>query len=233
MEKTVNNPAQNRNYVFFMIAFVTGYQNPLGSVIEKKTVGNAFMSQLPTFANFIAYAFMGIPAGIILQRKGYRITAMLAVALGFTGVLVSFLSGVALGDNVPVYLVGAFISGFSMCLLNTVVNPMLNSLGSNDKKGNQLVQFGGTCNSLGATLAPAVVGYLMGNTATNIDYFCHCIHRPFLLQIAGISDIGYETRKSGYGRSIQVLQLHVRCYCHLHLYGYRDWRSQLLVALYD
>ena len=177
MEKTVNNPAQNRNYVlpiiimfalFFMIAFVTGYQNPLGSVIEKKTVGNAFMSQLPTFANFIAYAFMGIPAGVILQRKGYRVTAMLAVVLGFTGVLVSFLSGTALGDNVPVYLVGAFISGFSMCLLNTVVNPMLNSLGSNDKKGNQLVQFGGTCNSLGATLAPAVVGYLMGNTATNI-----------------------------------------------------------------
>ncbi len=177
MEKTVSNSAQNRNYVlpiiimfalFFMIAFVTGYQNPLGSVIEKKTAGNAFMSQLPTFANFIAYAFMGIPAGIILQRKGYRITALLAVTLGFAGVLISFLSGAAFGENVAIYLVGAFVSGFSMCLLNTVVNPMLNSLGSNDKKGNQLVQFGGTCNSLGATLAPAVVGYLMGNQANTI-----------------------------------------------------------------
>ena len=42
--------------LFFMIAFVTGYQNPLGSVIEKMSSGNRIMSQLGTLANFIAYA---------------------------------------------------------------------------------------------------------------------------------------------------------------------------------
>lgn len=156
--------------LFFMIAFVTGYQNPLGSVIMEKSKGNAIMSQLPTFANFIAYAIMGLPAGIILQRKGYRFTALAAVGVGFTGVLISYLSGFIDADMpaVVVYIIGAFVSGFSMCMLNTVVNPMLNSLGKNERQGNQLIQFGGSCNSLGATLAPVVVGLLMGSSATSI-----------------------------------------------------------------
>lgn len=157
--------------LFFMIAFVTGYQNPLGSVIEAKSGNNAVMSQLPTFANFLAYLCMGLPAGMILQKRGYRISSMLAVTVGFVGVFISYLSGYITNNDttaIIVYVIGAFISGFAMCMLNTIVNPMLNSLGRDDKQGNQLVQFGGTCNSLGATLAPTVVGLLMGNQATNI-----------------------------------------------------------------
>lgn len=157
--------------LFFMIAFVTGYQNPLGKVIESMSSGNTVMSQLGTFANFIAYAFMGLPAGIILQKKGYRYTALAAVTVGFIGVAVTYLSGF-IADNttaVAIYLLGAFIAGFSMCMLNTVVNPMLNSLGSTPNQGNQLVQFGGSCNSLGATLAPVIVGGLIGGSASTIS----------------------------------------------------------------
>lgn len=153
--------------LFFMIAFVTGYQNPLGTVIKNMSSGDKLMSQLGTFANFIAYAFMGYPAGKILQKYGYRVTALAAVTVGFLGVLITYLSGIAI--NVPIYLIGAFVGGFSMCMLNTVVNPLLNSLGKTDNQGNQLVQFGGACNSLGATLAPVVVGYLMGQNATSIS----------------------------------------------------------------
>ena len=175
MEKTSTAKAQQKNYVlpiiimfalFFMIAFVTGYQNPLGSVIKEMTGGNAIFTQLGTLANFIAYAFMGLPAGIILQKRGYRITSMAAVVVGFVGVMITYLSQFV-GDvntSVSIYMLGAFVSGFSMCMLNTVVNPMLNSLGKNENQGNQLVQFGGACNSLGATLAPAVVGMLRMGT---------------------------------------------------------------------
>lgn len=156
--------------LFFMIAFVTGYQNPLGSVIEKMSSGNPIMSQLGTLANFIAYAFMGYPAGKLLQSKGFRVTALCAVSIGFTGVLVTYLSGFIADPTtaVAIYLAGAFVAGFSMCLLNTVVNPMLNSLGSTPNRGNQLVQFGGSFNSLGATLAPVIVGGLLGGEASSI-----------------------------------------------------------------
>jgi MFS transporter, FHS family, L-fucose permease len=149
--------------LFFMIAFVTGLPSPMGVIVAKQFGASNFLSQLGFFANFIAYAFMGIPAGILLERIGYKKTALIAVAVGFTGVGVQFLSG-QLG-SFPVYLAGAFISGFSMCMLNTVVNPMLNTLGGGGKKGNQLIQTGGSLNSVAATIVPVLVGYLMGANA--------------------------------------------------------------------
>ena len=141
------NPAKKKSYaipivimfsLFFMIAFVTGDQNPLGSDIEKMSKGNTFMSQLGTLANFIAYAFMGYPAGRLLQNSGFRVTALWAVTIGFIGGAITYLCGFIGVDSIAVviYIIGAFIAGFSMCLLNTVVNPMLNSLGSTPNKGN-------------------------------------------------------------------------------------------------
>jgi len=85
------------------------------------------MGTLGLFANFIAYAIMGYPAGNMLQKYGYKKTALIAIAVGFTGVGIQTLSGSV--ESFGVYLLGAFIAGFSMCLLNTVVNPMLNTLG--------------------------------------------------------------------------------------------------------
>lgn len=146
--------------LFFMIAFVTGLQNPMGIIVKNQFGASNFMSQLGNAANFIAYAFMGLPAGIMLQRFGYKKTALAAIMIGFVGVLISYISGIV--ESFGVYLVGAFISGFSMCMLNTVVNPMLNTLGGGGNRGNQLVQFGGSCNSIGATIVPVLVGYLIG-----------------------------------------------------------------------
>ena len=146
--------------LFFMIAFVTGLQNPMGIIVKNQFGASNFMSQLGNAANFIAYAFMGLPAGIMLQRFGYKKTALAAIMIGFIGVLISYISGIV--ESFGVYLVGAFISGFSMCMLNTVVNPMLNTLGGGGNRGNQLVQFGGSCNSIGATIVPVLVGYLIG-----------------------------------------------------------------------
>ncbi|MDR1882541.1 MAG: MFS transporter [Prevotella sp.] len=147
--------------LFAMISFVTGLPNPMGVIVKNQFGASNFMSQLGNAANFIAYAFMGLPAGLLLQRIGYKKTALAAIVIGFTGVGVQYLSGLA--GSFAVYLAGAFVSGFSMCMLNTVVNPMLNTLGSGGKKGNQLIQIGGTFNSLSATIVPVLVGYFIGN----------------------------------------------------------------------
>jgi FHS family L-fucose permease-like MFS transporter len=109
---------------------------------------------------------MGIPSGILLQRIGYKKTALIAIAIGFVGVGIQYLSGYAGQDSAfIVYLAGAFVAGFSMCLLNTVVNPMLNTLGGSGNKGNQLIQVGGSFNSVMATLTPMIVGILIGDAA--------------------------------------------------------------------
>ena len=167
--------AKHKNYalpiammfaLFAMISFVTGLTNPLGVIIKNQFGVPNWMSQLGNAANFIAYAFMGIPAGMLLKRIGYKKTALAAIAVGIVGVGTQFFSGIV-PENMAfaIYLTGAFVAGFSMCMLNTVVNPMLNTLGGGGKRGNQLIQFGGSLNSISATIVPILVGYLMGNAA--------------------------------------------------------------------
>ena len=128
--------------LFAIISFVTGFTNPLGLIVKEQFNAPNWMTQLGNAANFIAYAFMGLPAGIMLKRIGYKKTALIAVAVGFVGVGIQFLSGqisYAPGELIAfwVYLGGAFVSGFSMCMLNAVVNPMLNTLGGGGKKGRR------------------------------------------------------------------------------------------------
>ena len=271
------NPAKKKNYtipivimfsLFFMIAFVTGYQNPLGSVIEKMSSGNTFMSQLGTLANFIAYAFMGYPAGRRLQKSGYRVTALWAVTIGFIGVAVTYFSGFIGTDSfrnllfgltngvtyfsgfigtdstaVTVYIIGAFIAGFSMCLLNTVVNPMLNSLGSTPNQGNQLVQFGGTFNSLGATLAPVIVGGLLGGEASTIasanpvfylamGIFAVAFIVLYFSKLPESPDLGKKQEKVKVGGAFKYINftfgvLAIFCYVGLEV-GMANWTYQYL-----
>ena len=147
-------------FLFAMISFVTGLQNPMGIIAKAQFGATNLMSQLGNAANFIAYAFMGLPAGFLLKGKGYKFSALAAVTVGFVGVGISYLSGVF--GSYAIYLLGAFVSGFSMCMLNTVVNPMLNTLAGGGNKGNQLIQFAGSLNSLSATIVPVLAGYLIG-----------------------------------------------------------------------
>ena len=147
-------------FLFAMISFVTGLQNPMGIIAKAQFGATNLMSQLGNAANFIAYAFLGLPAGFLLKGKGYKFTALAAVTVGFVGVGISYLSGIL--GSFTVYLLGAFVSGFSMCMLNTVVNPLLNTLGGGGNRGNQLIQIAGSCNSLSATIVPVLAGMLIG-----------------------------------------------------------------------
>jgi MFS transporter, FHS family, L-fucose permease len=152
--------------LFGMISFVTNLAAPMGQVLKEQFRASNFQGLLGNAANFIAYAVMGIPGGMLLQRIGYKKTALIAIAIGFLGVFIQFLSGHSSETAAfSIYLLGAFVAGFSMCLLNTVVNPMLNTLGGGGNKGNQLIQVGGSFNSVMATLTPALVGILIGEAA--------------------------------------------------------------------
>ena len=160
-------------FLFGMIAFVTNLAAPIGVIWKQApgVEGSNFWGMMGNMMNFLAYAFMGIPAGKLITKIGYKKTTLIGVGVGLAGVFVQFLSGkigvgatlAGLPANFFVYLLGAFVCGFSVCILNTVVNPMLNLLGGGGNKGNQLVQIGGTFNSLMGTLTPMLVGALIGS----------------------------------------------------------------------
>ncbi|MDE5886538.1 MAG: MFS transporter [Muribaculaceae bacterium] len=152
-------------FLFAMISFVTNLAAPIGTIWGYQFEGNSFLGMLGNMMNFLAYLFMGIPAGKILTRIGYKKTALWAIGIGIVGLLVQWCSG--LGDvgtgMFIIYLLGAFICGFCVCMLNTVTNPMLNLLGGGGNRGNQLLQAGGAFNSLAGTVTPFFVGALIGS----------------------------------------------------------------------
>lgn len=153
--------------LYFLIAFVTNFAGTMGVVVKNQFGASNSLSQLGTLANFIAYACMGIPAGLILKHRGYKFTSLCAVTIGMLGVSIQWLAAPL--SSFGVYILGAFVAGFSMCMLNIVVNPMLNTLGGGGKKGNQLNLLGSSINSIGGTLAPVVLGYYIGGNVADAD----------------------------------------------------------------
>ena len=159
-------------FIFAMISFVTNMAAPFGTIWGYTYPWAGMMGNM---MNFAAYLFMGIPAGKMLVKYGYKKTALIALGVGVVGLLVQYLSSIFGADikafdydgqtvalNLVIYLLGAFICGFCVCMLNTVVNPMLNILGGGGNRGNQFIQIGGTLNSLTGTLTPFLVGVLVG-----------------------------------------------------------------------
>ena len=153
-------------FIFAMISFVTNMAAPFGNIWKGQYSWAGMMGNM---MNFAAYLFMGIPAGKMLLKVGYKKTTLIALATGFVGVVIQWLSSRSFlgGSAIYVYLLGAFVCGFCVCMLNTVVNPMLTILGGGGNRGNQYIQIGGTLNSLTGTLTPLLVGVLIGTVTAN------------------------------------------------------------------
>ncbi len=151
--------------LFAMIAFVTNLCSPMAIIVKNQFGASNLLAQVGNYGNFIAYLVMGIPSGMLIKRYGYKATGLMALVVGIIGILVQWMSGWDSIQSFGVYLIGAFISGFCMCMLNTVVNPMLNTLGGGGNKGNQLIQIGGVFNSSAAVAVYIIMGALIGDAA--------------------------------------------------------------------
>ena len=156
--------------LFAMIAFVTNLCTPMATIIKNQGEVSNVLAQIGNYANFVAYLVMGIPAGMLISKYGYKKTALIGLVIGMIGILIQWCSGLidaGDGSNIglvfTVYLIGAFISGLTMCILNCVVNPMLNLLGGGGNKGNQLIQVGGVFNSTAAVACYILMGALIAD----------------------------------------------------------------------
>ena len=156
--------------LFAMIAFVTNLCTPMATIIKNQGEISNVLAQIGNYGNFFAYLIMGIPAGMLIAKYGYKKTALIGLAVGIVGILIQWYSGQLdaqenLGLVFTVYLIGAFIAGFCMCILNCVVNPMLNLLGGGGNKGNQLIQLGGVFNSSAAVAWYILMGALIADAS--------------------------------------------------------------------
>ena len=153
-------------FLFGVISYVTNLAGQMLPILKNQFNLSNAMGSLGNMANFIAYAVMGIPGVFLLQRMKFKKTALAAVVIGFAGVSIQYLAGY-IENGFWIYLLGAFVSGFSMCLLNMVVNPMLNELGGGGRKGARLLNIGGAFNSLSGTAVVILVGAFVGEITAN------------------------------------------------------------------
>ena len=156
--------------LFAMIAFVTNLCTPMATIIKNQGEISNVLAQIGNYGNFVAYLVMGIPAGMLIAKFGYKKTALIGLAVGALGIGIQWFSGqldaqANLGLVFTVYLIGAFIAGLCMCILNCVVNPMLNLLGGGGNSGNQLIQIGGVFNSSAAVACYILMGALISDAA--------------------------------------------------------------------
>ena len=161
--------------LFDMIAFVTNLCTPMATIIKNQGEISNVLAQIGNYGNFVAYLVMGIPAGMLISKYGYKKTALIGLVVGIVGIAIQWFSGQLdakenLGLVFGVYLAGAFIAGLCMAILNCVVNPMLNLLGGGGNKGNQLIQLGGVFNSSAAVACYILMGALIADaTKAKID----------------------------------------------------------------
>lgn len=72
-------------FIFAMISFVTNMAAPFGNIWGFRY---AWAGMAGNLMNFTAYLFMGIPAGNMLIRYGYKKTALIALAVGAIGLAI-------------------------------------------------------------------------------------------------------------------------------------------------
>ena len=202
-------------FIFAMISFVTNMAAPFGN-IWGMTYNWAGMAG--NLMNFTAYLVMGIPAGNMLIKYGYKKTALIALIVGAVGLGIQLLSGVV--NNIYVYLLGALICGFCVCMLNTVVNPMLNLLGGGGSTGNQLIQIGGVFNSAAAVCVYMLMGSLIGDASkakvSDAAPALFIALAIFIFALVVIFFTKIEEPKTGSSNSVQKTNDKYSCYSFRH-----------------
>ena len=97
--------------LFAMIAFVTNLCTPMATIIKSQGEISNVLAQIGNYGNFVAYLVMGIPAGMLIAKFGYKKTALIGLAVGALGIGIQWFSGqldaqANLGLVFAVYLIG-------------------------------------------------------------------------------------------------------------------------------
>lgn len=129
-------------------------------------------SGLVQFSIFGAYAVMGIPAGILMKRFGYKNGVLFGLSLYAIG---AFLFIPAAGaESFGFFRLALFVLACGLATLETVAHPFTAALGD-ERKSEQRINFSQTFNAIGTIIGPTLGGYfilsevLTGNTQADLS----------------------------------------------------------------
>src|SRR5690606_25862466 len=125
-----------------------------------------FEAYLVTFASYIAYFFMAIPSSWILKRTG--LVNGMALALLVIGVGALLFLPAATSREYIVFLLGLFVMGTGMAILQTAVNPYATILGPVESAAKR-ISIMGVSNKVAGMLSPLILGAVVFKNLASED----------------------------------------------------------------
>jgi FHS family L-fucose permease-like MFS transporter len=155
--KDISSPIIIIGALFFVFGFVTWLSAVLVPYLKIACELNNFQSYLVAFSFYIAYFFMSVPSGWLLEYTGYKkgMTAGLVIMAIGSVVFVP----AALTRTYGLFLTGLFIQGAGMALLQTASNPYVTIIGPIESAAKR-ISIMGICNGVAGVLAPAILGFI-------------------------------------------------------------------------
>lgn len=170
-----NSSTRNSNYLyqitiigllFFIFGFVTWLNGTLIPFLKLACELNTIQALFVTFAFYISYFFLAIPSSQILKKTGFKDGMALGLAVMAIGCLI-FIPA-ASQRAFPLFLLGLFVQGMGLALLQTASNPYISIIGPIESAA-QRISIMGICNKVAGILSPIILSSIVLKNATAIE----------------------------------------------------------------
>jgi len=141
--------------LFFVFGFVTWLNSVLIPYLKIACELSNFESYLVAFAFYIAYFVMALPSAWVLKKTGFKKGMALGLVIMAFGALL-FIPA-ALSRTYFIFLIGLFIQGTGLAVLQTASNPYITILGPVESAA-QRISIMGICNKVAGAIAPIILG---------------------------------------------------------------------------
>jgi FHS family L-fucose permease-like MFS transporter len=144
--------------LFFIFGFVTWVNGTLIPYLKIACqLETDFQSFLVATSFFIAYFVMAIPSSFVLRKTGYK--KGMAIGLFVMAIGATLFVPAANARDFNLFLVGLFIIGTGLALLQTASNPYVSIIGPIESAANR-ISIMGICNKIAGILAGLIFGYI-------------------------------------------------------------------------
>jgi glucose/galactose transporter len=160
------NPVVIIGALFFIFGFVTWLNGTLIPFLQLACELNTSQALLVTFAFYMAYFFLAIPSSYILKWVGFKNGMSLGLFVMAIGALI-FVPA-AMVRTFPLFLIGLFVQGMGLSLLQTASNPYITIVGPIESAAKR-ISIMGICNKVAGVLSPLILSALVLNGATELE----------------------------------------------------------------
>lgn len=151
--------------LFFVFGFITWLSSVLIPYLQIACELNNVQAYLVAFSFYISYFVMAVPSGWVLKKSGFKNGMSLGLLVMAVGSML-FIPA-ALTRTYPTFLLGLFIQGTGMAVLQTASNPYLTILGPLESAAKR-ISIMGICNGIAGAIAPIILGAVILNDADSL-----------------------------------------------------------------